>query len=236
MGRRRLDRVLDSRWTRRQAGPLSRAEIVWLRSTEKRACQHQATKTSALDEGEARPGLGDVLWARRASAGFALLGSADPARALGIAGGSDGPGLCSSFESVDRKGVPLPDVHPSRPPGATASHVARLSVLAEREASSTQVPDGEGVKLRRTADGKGDGVIATRPFAAGETVMVGFLIGALTGNDSHATQVGPDRWALHTAASVQRATTPATPTAAPVSTTGRPSTSLPASRSPLGRS
>ncbi len=51
--------------------------------------------------------------------------------------------------------------------------------------------------LRRTADGKGDAVLATRPFAAGDTVMVGFLIGALTGNDSHATQVGPDSWARH---------------------------------------
>ncbi len=91
----------------------------------------------------------------------------------------------------------MPDVHPSRPPGVTASHGARLSVRAEHEASSTQAPEGEGVKLRRTADGKGDGVIATRPFAAGETVMVGFLIGALAGNDSHATQVGPGRWALH---------------------------------------
>ena len=66
-----------------------------------------------------------------------------------------------------------------------------------REASTTQVPEEEGVELRRTADGKGDGVLATRPFAAGETVMVGFVIGALTGNDSHATQVGPSRWARH---------------------------------------
>jgi hypothetical protein len=39
--------------------------------------------------------------------------------------------------------------------------------------------------------------VATRPFAPGETVMVGFLIGALTANDAHATQVGPDRWARH---------------------------------------
>ena len=59
-----------------------------------------------------------------------------------------------------------------------------------------QVPE-EGVELGGTADGKGDGVLATRPFAAGETVMVGFLVGALTGNDSHATQVGPGRWARH---------------------------------------
>src|SRR5450759_3679993 len=27
--------------------------------------------------------------------------------------------------------------------------------------------------------------------------MVGFLVGALTGNDSHATQVGPGRWVRH---------------------------------------
>jgi hypothetical protein len=77
------------------------------------------------------------------------------------------------------------------------SRGGRSPVLAEREASSTQVPEEEGVELRRMADGKGDGVLATRPFDAGETVMVGFLVGALTGNDSHATQVGPGRWALH---------------------------------------
>ena len=63
--------------------------------------------------------------------------------------------------------------------------------------SSTQVSEDEGVGLRRAADGKGDGVLATRPFAAGETVMVGFLVGALTGNDAHATQVAPGRWARH---------------------------------------
>jgi hypothetical protein len=77
------------------------------------------------------------------------------------------------------------------------SRGGRSLVLAEREASSTQPSEEEGVELRRTANGRGDGVLATRPFAAGETVMVGFLVGALTGNDSHATQVGPGRWALH---------------------------------------
>jgi uncharacterized protein len=91
----------------------------------------------------------------------------------------------------------LPHVHPSRPPGATTSHGGRSPVLAQREASSIQVPEEEGVELRRAADGKGDGVMATRPFAVGETVMVGFLVGGLRGNDSHATQVGPGRWALH---------------------------------------
>jgi hypothetical protein len=95
------------------------------------------------------------------------------------------------------KEVPLPHVHPFTPPAATASHGGRSPVLAERETSSTQVRGEDGVELRRTADGKGDGVIATRPLAAGKTVMVGFLVGALTGNDSHATQVGPDRWARH---------------------------------------
>jgi len=90
----------------------------------------------------------------------------------------------------------LPHVRTSGLPGATASRNGRSLFLAEREASTTDIPE-EDVELRRTADGKGDGVLATRPFAAGETVMVGFLIGPLTGNNSHATQVGPDRWALH---------------------------------------
>jgi uncharacterized protein len=57
--------------------------------------------------------------------------------------------------------------------------------------------ESEGVVLRCAPDGTGDGVLAARPFAAGETVMVGFLIGALSANDSHATQVGPRSWARH---------------------------------------
>src|ERR1044072_3767337 len=73
------------------------------------------------------------------------------------------------------KGVPLPHARPSE-----SSHA-----------------EEKGAVLRRTADGKGDAVLATRSFASGDTVMVGFLIGALTGNDSHATQVGPDSWARH---------------------------------------
>ena len=95
----------------------------------------------------------------------------------------------------------MPHVRTSEPPGATASRGG--AALAEPEASSIRVPDEEGVVLRRRADGRGDAVLATLPFAAGDTVMVGFLIGSLTGNDSHATQVGPssgrataawDRW------------------------------------------
>ena len=91
----------------------------------------------------------------------------------------------------------MPHVHSSTPPAATASHGGRSLLLTERETSSIQAPAEDGVELRCTADGKGDGVVATRPFAAGETVMVGFLVGPLTGNDSHATQVGPDSWARH---------------------------------------
>jgi hypothetical protein len=55
----------------------------------------------------------------------------------------------------------------------------------------------DDVVLRRAPDGTGDGVLAARAFAAGETVMVGFLVGPLSGNDSHATQVGPQSWARH---------------------------------------
>jgi hypothetical protein len=95
------------------------------------------------------------------------------------------------------KGVPLPHVRPFRSPVTTAAGGGRSPVLAELGESHTTGLEDEGVELRRTADGTGDGVLATRRFAAGETVMVGFLIGALTGNDSHATQVGPDRWARH---------------------------------------
>jgi uncharacterized protein len=73
----------------------------------------------------------------------------------------------------------------------------RPPILAEIQASRAQLPKQESVELRRMADGTGDGVLATRAFARGETVMTGFLIGPLTGNDSHATQVGPDRWARH---------------------------------------
>jgi uncharacterized protein len=81
-------------------------------------------------------------------------------------------------------GRPLTHVHPSK------------HVLAERKASSTKAAE-QGVELRRTVDGKGDRVLATRPFTSGETVMIGFLIGPLPANDSHATQVGPCEWVRH---------------------------------------
>jgi hypothetical protein len=55
----------------------------------------------------------------------------------------------------------------------------------------------ESVELRFAPDGTGDGVLTTRAFGKGETVMVGYVVGPLTGNDSHATQVGRDEWVRH---------------------------------------
>jgi hypothetical protein len=86
------------------------------------------------------------------------------------------------------KGVSLPRVDPSTPRAAATRRGGGGSpALAERKAGSTEGPPEEAVEPRRTADGRGDGVMATRPFTTGETVMVGLLAGALTGNDAHAT-------------------------------------------------
>jgi hypothetical protein len=93
------------------------------------------------------------------------------------------------------KGVSLPQVRPSEPPHAAAPRGS--TALVEHEPSVTRTHEEEGVVLRPAAGGKGDAVLATQSFAAGDTVMVGFLSGPLTANDSHATQVGPNRWARH---------------------------------------
>ncbi len=85
----------------------------------------------------------------------------------------------------------------SLPPAANGSLSGQSLFFAEGGPLRTQTCEEEGVTLRCTADGTGDGVLTTRSFAAGETVMVGFLVGALEENDSHATQVGPGRWARH---------------------------------------
>jgi hypothetical protein len=91
----------------------------------------------------------------------------------------------------------LPHVRTSQPPRANAAGTDSTSLTARRRSSATRISEEDGVELRHAEDGRGDGVLATRPFAAGETVMVGFLIEALSANDSHATQVAPERWALH---------------------------------------
>ena len=55
----------------------------------------------------------------------------------------------------------------------------------------------EQVRLRAADLHTGEGVIATANFESGDTVMIGFLIGLLTENDSHATQVTATQWARH---------------------------------------
>lgn len=88
-------------------------------------------------------------------------------------------------------------VRPSPPSGATAPSHGGTTALVECEPTSRTGAEPESVALRRDADGTGDGVLATRDFSAGETVMVGFIVGTLSGNDSHATQVGRHRWVRH---------------------------------------
>jgi hypothetical protein len=72
----------------------------------------------------------------------------DTSRAPGADGGLGRPGAMLVLRGRQPKGIPLPHVRPSRPPGATASRGGRSPVLAEREASSTQVPEEEGVHDR----------------------------------------------------------------------------------------
>ena len=57
--------------------------------------------------------------------------------------------------------------------------------------------DPVGYELCTPEGGKGGGVRATRDFGTGDTVMVGVLEGEVPRNDSHATQVGRDKWARH---------------------------------------
>jgi hypothetical protein len=54
-----------------------------------------------------------------------------------------------------------------------------------------------GCELRPARAGKGEGVFATRRFAAGETVLIGWIERRVEQNDAHATQVGRAEWVLH---------------------------------------
>jgi hypothetical protein len=101
----------------------------------------------------------------------------------------------------------LPQHRPSRALAHLAEHDSTTAPHApRRRAHVPQAHYGprtgvaqppESVELRFAPDGTGDGVLTTRAFSAGETVMVGYVVGALTGNDSHATQVGRDEWVRH---------------------------------------
>ena len=53
-----------------------------------------------------------------------------------------------------------------------------------------------GIELR-TTDMKGDGVFTTKPFAAGDTVLVGRIEKRLAKNHSHASQIGENQFVLH---------------------------------------
>lgn len=57
--------------------------------------------------------------------------------------------------------------------------------------------DPVGYELCTPEGGRGSGVLATRGFQVGETVMVGELEGEVERNDSHATQVSRTKWARH---------------------------------------
>jgi uncharacterized protein len=80
--------------------------------------------------------------------------------------------------AAPRRGAHIPQAHYGAPAGPTAH-------------------PPESVELRFAPDGTGDGVLTTRAFARGETVMVGYVVGPLAANDSHATQVGRDEWVRH---------------------------------------
>lgn len=54
----------------------------------------------------------------------------------------------------------------------------------------------EGVELR-TTDTQGDGVFATKPFSAGDTVLVGRIEKRLAKNHAHASQIGEHEYVLH---------------------------------------
>ncbi len=54
----------------------------------------------------------------------------------------------------------------------------------------------DGFELRKV-EGQGEGVFATRSFKAGETVMVGMIKKVLNENDSHASQVGENKYVRH---------------------------------------
>jgi len=53
-----------------------------------------------------------------------------------------------------------------------------------------------GIELRATTE-KGNGVFTTRPFTAGDTVLVGRIEKRLSKNHSHASQIGEHEFAFH---------------------------------------
>ena len=60
----------------------------------------------------------------------------------------------------------------------------------------TQTEDTNGFELKVSPE-KGEGIFASRPFQAGETVMVGVIEKTVDENHSHASQVGKNKYVLH---------------------------------------
>lgn len=54
----------------------------------------------------------------------------------------------------------------------------------------------QGYKLKNT-EGKGEGIFATKKFERGEIVMVGKIEKVLSGNHSHASQIGENKYVMH---------------------------------------
>ena len=54
----------------------------------------------------------------------------------------------------------------------------------------------KGFELRESTE-KGEGIFATRSFKVGEIVMVGRIEKILEENNSHASQIGENRYVFH---------------------------------------
>ena len=54
----------------------------------------------------------------------------------------------------------------------------------------------DGFELRKSS-GKGEGIFATKSFEVGDIVMVGVIKEVLSGNHSHASQIGENEYVLH---------------------------------------
>jgi hypothetical protein len=54
----------------------------------------------------------------------------------------------------------------------------------------------DGFELRKSSE-KGEGIYATKSFKVGDLVMVGVIKEVLSGNNSHASQIGENEYVLH---------------------------------------
>lgn len=71
-----------------------------------------------------------------------------------------------------------------------------LYLLNDGKMPLNTLEENEGYELK-PMEGKGEGMIATKPFVAKEVVMKGKIAKVLGGNHSHASQMGENTWAIH---------------------------------------